>query len=114
VISVGADEQALDPRDYRSVMEPSSTAQLLPCRLESVARRIGACPDDRCPLWQPGGTAYDGHCVFEELNVPDNSTFASWLVHLRLELKRARTANERNEVRRLFYRLLNESAGAIG
>ncbi|HYT51091.1 MAG TPA: hypothetical protein VEL10_02675 [Gaiellaceae bacterium] len=92
-------------------MQPSSAAQLLPCRLQYVASRIGACPDDRCPLWQPGGTAYDGHCVFEELDVPDNSTFASWLVQLRLELQRARTANERNEVRRLFYRLLNESAG---
>jgi hypothetical protein len=64
---------------------------------------------DRRALWQPGGTAYDGHCVFDQLNV-DNSTFASWLVQLRLELQRARTANERNEVRRLFYRLVNESA----
>ena len=90
------------------IMEPSSAASLLPCRLQYVASRVGWCPDDRCPLWQPSGSPDDGHCVFEELNVPDRSTFASWLVQLRLELQRARTANERNEVRRLFYRLLNQ------
>jgi hypothetical protein len=47
-------------------------------------------------LWQPADTAFGGRCVYGELGVP-----------VRAELARARTADERNEARRLFYRLLN-------
>jgi hypothetical protein len=100
----------LDPRNHHVVMQPSSAAGLVPCRLQYVASRVGSCPDNRCPLWQPDETGFEGYCVFDRLNVPDESTFASWLVQLRSELQRARTANERNEVRQLFYRLLNASA----
>jgi hypothetical protein len=87
-------------------MEPSSASDLVPCELHYVASRVGGCPDDRCPLWQPGGTVYPGRCVFDELEVPDRRTFESWLVDLRTQLESACTADERNEVRRLFHRLL--------
>ncbi|HEY3184360.1 MAG TPA: hypothetical protein VGJ77_16085 [Gaiellaceae bacterium] len=87
-------------------MEPSSAAELVPCELHYVASRVGGCPDDRCPLWQPGGTVYEGRCVYDELDVPDRRTFESWLLELQTELERAHTADERNELRRLFHRLL--------
>jgi hypothetical protein len=93
-------------------MKPSSAREQLRCRLQYVASRVGGCPDDRCPLWQPGGTSFEGHCAFEELNVPDRRTFESWFLRLRAELERARSADERNELRRLFYRLLEDARAA--
>ena len=95
-------------------MEPLSAAELLPCRFQYVASLVGGCPDDRCPLWQPGDNVFGGDCVYDELNVPDRPTFEAWLLHLRAELGRAHTADERNELRQLFYRLLNESTRAEG
>ena len=91
-------------------MEPSSVAAV-PCGLQYVANLVGGCPDERCPLWEPGSTVYDGRCVYDELSIPDRPTFESWLVALRTELNGARSADERTEVRRLFRRLLDESAG---
>jgi hypothetical protein len=111
-VSVHADARASCRSDDRVVMEPSSTSDLLPCRLQYVASLVGGCPDDRCPLWDAGGTVYDGHCVFDELEVRDRQTFESWLLALQTELQHARTTHERTEVRRLYYRLLNESSGA--
>jgi hypothetical protein len=92
------------------MMQASPAADFMPCDLQYVASLIGGCPDESCPLWQPGGTAYAGHCVFGELDVPDRRTFESWLSALRTALEGAGTADERNELRQLYYRLLNESA----
>jgi hypothetical protein len=97
----------------RVVMQPFSGGDRLPCRAQPVANRVGGCPDDRCPLWQPGGTIFEGRCVYDELDVPDRQTFESWLLRLRRELARARSDEERNELRRLFYRLL-ETRGRSG
>jgi ribosomal protein RSM22 (predicted rRNA methylase) len=89
-------------------MEPSSETGTVPCSLQYVASLVGGCPHESCPLWQPGGTVYAGHCVFDELNVPDRRTFESWLSELQLALERARTVDEQNALRQLFYRLLDE------
>ena len=88
-------------------MEPLSAADPVPCGLQFVASLVGGCPDERCPLWQPGGTVYDGHCVFGELNVPDRGTFESWLAEFRLALQDAGTEDQRTALKELFYRLLD-------
>jgi hypothetical protein len=80
------------------------------CTLEATVGKTEACPEDRCPFWEPGGAALGGRCAFEELGITADEALASWLLEIRERLDSARSTAEADEVRRLFSHLLNESA----
>ncbi len=98
-------------RNDRVVMHASPTAEFRVCRLQYVASLVGACPEDRCPFWEPGGAVLDGRCALEQLSTRDSRTLGTWFPQIRAQLQRAQTDQQRNEVRRLFYRLLSQSQG---
>jgi hypothetical protein len=95
-------------RDNRLRMQPPPSLEPRPCALRYAASLVGACPQNSCPFWEPGGSILDGRCVFEELDVTDNGALATWLPEFRGQLGRARTPEQRDEIRRLFHRLLTE------
>jgi len=37
------------------------------CALEAALGRPVPCPEDACPLWEPGGAALAGSCVLERV-----------------------------------------------
>jgi hypothetical protein len=77
-----------------------------------LKHRVGtteACPEQECPLWEPGGAALSGRCAFEQVDLEGRPEFAAWLLGLREALESAPRQAESGTVRRLFNRLLNES-----
>src|SRR5205085_603 len=79
------------------------------CRLQYAAGRIEACPEDRCPFWDPGGVVLDGRCSIEHVDLHANADVVHWLVELRTALKTAQTSGEspHARTRRLFHRLVD-------
>ena len=78
------------------------------CALQYRAGRIEVCPGADCPFWEEGGAAIPGHCVFERLNLdldePPGLVHA--LLQVRRSLNQAVTAEDEEEARSLFYRLV--------
>lgn len=89
--------------------EPAPEAKL--CRLRYAAGRIEACPEDRCPFWEPGGAVLEGQCAFEGIDFTYKPQLAGALLRIRKQLESAGTREEESEARNHFYRLLNESKG---
>ncbi len=89
--------------------QSAATARL--CRLQYAAGRVEACPEERCPFWEPGGAVIEGRCVFERLDLPGSPKLAAWLLRIRTMLESAHTREEEDEAWHLFYRLLSERKG---
>lgn len=85
-----------------------------PCRLDHALGRAAECPESACPFWEPGGAVVEGRCAFDRLDLASRRQLAEELAGLRTVLLAAAGAEERNEARRTFYRLLNEGAGFDG
>lgn len=81
------------------------------CRLETALGRVAACPEERCPLWEPGGAVLEGRCGLEPLVVDDSPELAGWLLDVRGKLDVARTREERNEAWLLLFRRLKVRGG---
>jgi len=77
------------------------------CKLQYALGRVEACPESGCPFWEPGGAALEGRCAVEQIDFAARPDLAELLVRVRLELERVRTRREADEVRSLFYRLLD-------
>jgi hypothetical protein len=77
------------------------------CRLQDAVGRVETCPEDACPFWEPGGTALEGRCAVERLDLAHRPEVADWLLRIRKQLERAGNRDEEQQARRLFYRLLN-------
>ena len=81
------------------------------CNLQYAVGRTESCPGERCPFWEERVG-----CVVRpiECHLIDQPALAQHLLALRADLDRARHGGEREEGRRLFYRLLNEEQVAEG
>jgi hypothetical protein len=79
------------------------------CSLEAVVGKSGACPEDACPFWEPGGAALGGRCAFEQLGLSADARSASWLLEIRGRLEAAGSAEEERAIRSAFHHLLNDS-----
>ena len=89
-------------------MEIQQTTRL--CSLEAAVGTTGACPEDACPFWEPGGAALGARCAFEQLDVVDDPELAEWLLEIRGRLESAESGAEEDATRSLFRHLLNESS----
>lgn len=78
------------------------------CHLELLVGRRVACSETACPFWEPGGAVIEGRCAFERLHVSLRPDTASELLQLRDALLEAAGDERRDDLRRDFYRLLNE------
>jgi hypothetical protein len=81
-----------------------------PCSLEAAVGKTGACPEDRCPFWEPGGAALGARCAVEQLGVLGDPPLAAWLLEIREKLMAAGSEDERQVMRGVFHQLLNDSA----
>ena len=81
------------------------------CNLQYAVGRTESCPGERCPFWEEGVG-----CVVRpiECHLIDQPALAQHLLALRADLDRACQRGEREESRRLFYRLPNEEQVAEG
>jgi hypothetical protein len=86
------------------MLQPSPS-ETLACPLQYLAGLVGSCPDECCPFSEP-----DGRCAVDEHALADRRTLAEWLPQARRQLRAARTAAQRDELRRLFQRLLSQAA----
>jgi hypothetical protein len=77
------------------------------CRIEAERGRVVACRDG-CPFWEPGGAVLDGRCAFEHVDVAGRPDIAAELARAKRLLEQAAALDQEHEVRRRFYRLLNE------
>jgi hypothetical protein len=77
------------------------------CRLERALGVDAACPEGRCPFWEPGGAALDGRCVVEGIDFSRDREVAGWLLGVRRRLEETTPSGEDpgNE----FRRALNDS-----
>jgi hypothetical protein len=89
-------------------MIEKTTARI--CSLELAVGKRGACPEEGCPFWEPGGAAIDGHCAVEHFNLAPEGSLARWLLEIRERLASASSAEETEIERSLFRHLLNESS----
>lgn len=53
------------------------------CKLEKVAGRKVACPEDACAFWEPGGAVLEGRCVLTEIDFRSEPGLAEWLLEFR-------------------------------
>ena len=79
------------------------------CSLEAAVGKAGACPEDACPFWDPGGAALSGRCAVEELGVLSDADLAAWLLEIREKLGAASSQEEEHAMRSAFHELLNDS-----
>lgn len=79
------------------------------CSLEAAVGEVGACPEEACPFWEPGGAALGGRCPFERLGLSADAPLASWLLELRGRLEHASSADEERALRSAFHHLLDDS-----
>lgn len=63
------------------------------CRLEGVAGRVVACPEDGCAFWEPGGAVLEGRCVLHGIDFSREPGLAEWLLELRESLARSAEAD---------------------
>jgi hypothetical protein len=92
-------------------MTSTAQANVRICRLQDAVGRVEACPEERCPFWEPGGAVLEGRCAFEQLDVSQRPELASWLLRMRTTLDSARHPAEADDAWRLFHRLLNDGDG---
>jgi hypothetical protein len=88
-------------------MEVESTTHL--CSLEAAVGKLEACPEGRCPFWEPGGAALEGRCAFEELDIEADAALAAWLLEIRERLASSESTVAADAARSLFRHLLNGS-----
>jgi hypothetical protein len=79
------------------------------CTLEAVVGNAEACPEERCPFWEPGGAALDGRCAVEELGLTADAPLATWLLEIREKLAAAASDDEERAMRGVFHQLLNDA-----
>lgn len=83
----------------------NASAESRPCRIEQSLGRNEFCPGASCPLWEQGGGANGGGCLFDRLDLAGRRDLAVWLHDLREKLD---TLGEPDaEARRIFYERLN-------
>jgi hypothetical protein len=58
------------------------------CRLEQAVGLEAACPEGRCPFWEPGGAVLEGRCAFEAEDLNRERDVARLLIDLRERLDR--------------------------
>jgi len=56
------------------------------CSLEEAVGKHGACPEEACPFWEPGGAALGGRCTVEALGGVTDAALARWLLEIREQL----------------------------
>jgi hypothetical protein len=81
------------------------------CNLQYAVGRTESCPGEPCPFWEKGVGCVVGPI---ESHLIDQPSLAQHLLALRANLDRPRQHGEREESRRLFYRLLNQEQAAEG
>jgi len=108
-IRASADAPKPGALDHPVMPQPVSAREPLLCRLQDAAGRVEACPEDRCPFWEPGGAVLDGRCAFEQRDFSGRPEVAGRLLRVRKRLDSPSTQAEEQEARRLFYRLLNDA-----
>jgi hypothetical protein len=74
------------------------------CRLEALRGRPEECTE-ACPFWEAD------RCVFEQIDLADNTLLAGWLADVRRALEHAQAREGEHEARRLFYQALNDGQG---
>jgi hypothetical protein len=57
------------------------------CRLEQAVGVSAACPEERCPFWEPGGAALEGRCAVEGLDFTRDRDVARLLLGIRKRLE---------------------------
>jgi hypothetical protein len=57
------------------------------CRLERAVGVDAACPEERCPFWEPGGAVLDGRCVFDRVDFGREREVARLLLGIRERLE---------------------------
>lgn len=88
-----------------------ATEQAKPlCRLEATLGKAGACSEQRCPFWEPGGAALDGRCAVEELGVVADIPLAAYLLELREKLEAASSEDDARVMRSAFHQLLSTTS----
>lgn len=80
------------------------------CTLKAVLGKAEACPEERCPFWEPGGAALGGRCAVEELGLSTDAPLATWLLEIREKLAAASSDDEERTMRGVFHQLLNDSS----
>jgi hypothetical protein len=80
------------------------------CRLEAAVGKAGACPEERCPFWEPGGAALHGRCAVEELGVVADARLAAWLLEIREKLAAASSEDDERAMRAVFHQLLSSTS----
>jgi hypothetical protein len=70
------------------------------CRFEQALGRNEACPEARCPFWEPGGAVLQGRCAFDEVAISASPDVARCLLRVRRTLETARTGEQQNDGRR--------------
>jgi hypothetical protein len=80
------------------------------CTLEAVVGKAEACPEERCPFWEPGGAALGGRCAVEKLGLSADAPLATWLLEIREKLAAASSDEEERAMRAVFHQLLNDSS----
>jgi hypothetical protein len=80
------------------------------CKLEAAVGEAGACPDERCPFWEPGGAVLGGRCAVEHLGVVADPPLAAWLLEIRQKLTAASSDDEQRAMRSAFHQLLSSTS----
>jgi hypothetical protein len=57
------------------------------CRLEQAVGVDTACPEERCPFWEPGGAVLEGRCAFEGVDFGRDRDVANVLLGIRERLR---------------------------
>ena len=89
-------------------MSTTQTTRL--CRLEGTVGKAGACPEERCPFWEPGGAVLRGRCAVEELGLVADVPLATYLLELREKLEAASSEDEQHAMRSAFHQLLSTTS----
>lgn len=79
------------------------------CPLDAAAGRERVCAEGACSFWEPGGSALDGRCAFERLDLAGRPSLVSELLRLRDVLDGAAHDTRDAGAWHEFHRLLNES-----
>ena len=80
------------------------------CTLKAVVGKEEACPEERCPFWEPGGAALGGRCAVEDLGLSADARLATWLLEIRDKLAAASSDDEARAMRGVFHQLLSDWA----
>lgn len=83
-------------------MQQELAPQASLCRFQSALGRVEACPEERCPFWEPGGAVLEGRCAFERLDHSDSLELAAWHLRIRRMLEAASTREQEQQAWRLF------------